>query len=333
MARPVSRTTRTQRVMVSLVRRKSSQTGCGPALISGFAALPNLPGSDPDHQPMGPLPAAVGMAFMEEAEEENKKAEKEKELRNYKPYVSKRRTPQQPPQSQDGTSPMPPPSRQSSTSSESSSVVHFGTKEALTTAHDNLHTRLAPFWSSILPNRRVLFDVHAIPPDADRSDLTNTSADESPETRPIHSFQLITDGNGHFSKTVVIPWEKLCSSPSTVAAAFDTKSSSEALLGWNLKIRSRLDYEDLPPAESDRSYRERLRRAVSAYGVDAVDAPPSTSRSTQPGADEVILNNPQEPQVVQWTSIKVGRADGVHIISDLVSLRLPLPPSLLRHSD
>jgi hypothetical protein len=317
--------------MVSLVRRKSSQTGCGPALISGFAALPNLPGSDPDHQPMGPLPAAVGMAFMEEAEEENKKAEKEKELRNYKPYVSKRRTPQQPPQSQDGTSPMPPPSRQSSTSSESSSVVHFGTKEALTTAHDNLHTRLAPFWSSILPNRRVLFDVHALPPDTDtdRSD----SADESPETRPIHSFQLITDGNGHFSKTIVIPWEKLCSSPSTVAAAFDTKSSSEALLGWNLRIRSRLDYEDLPPAESDRSYRERLRRAVSAYGVDAVDAPPSTSRPTQPGTEEVVLNNPKEPQVVQWTSIKVGRADGVHIISDLVSLRLPLPPSLLRHSD
>jgi hypothetical protein len=268
---------------------------------------------------MGPLPAAVGMAFMEEAEEETKKAEKEKEVRNYKPYVSKRRTTQPP--LQDGTSPMPPPSRQSSTSSESSSVVHFGTKEALTTAHDNLHTRLAPFWSSILPNRRVLFDVHALPPDTDtdRSD----SADESPETRPIHSFQLITDGNGHFSKTVVIPWEKLCSSPSTVAAAFDTKSSSEALLGWNLKIRSRLDYEDLPPAESDRSYRERLRRAVSAYGVDAVDTPPSTSRSTQPRADEVILNNPKEPQVVQWTSIKVGRADGVHIISDLVSLHSP----------
>jgi hypothetical protein len=272
---------------------------------------------------MGPLPAAVGMAFMEEAEEENKKAEKEKEVRNYKPYVSKRRTTQPP--LQDGTSPLPPPSRQSSTSSESS-VVHFGTKEALTTAHDNLHSRLAPFWSSILPNRRVLFDVHAIPPDTDHPDLTNTTADESPETRPIHSFQLITDGNGHFSKTIVIPWEKLCSSPSTVAAAFDSKSSSNALLGWNLKIRSRLDYEDLPPAESDRSYRERLRRAVSAYGVDAVDAPPSTPRSTQPGTDEVILNSPKEPQVVQWTSIKVGRADGVHIISDLVSLPLPLLP-------
>jgi len=345
MARPASRTTRTQRVMVSLVRRKSAiyhvisrtlhytqsmQSGSGWSLISGFAALPNLPGSDPDHQPMGPLPAAVGMAFMEEAEEENKKAEKEKAVRNYKPYVSKRRATQQP--LQDSTSPMPPPSRQSSTSSESSSVVHFGTKEALTTAHDNLHTRLAPFWSSILPNRRVLFDVHAIPPDSDHSDLTDTAANESPETRPVHSFQLITDGNGHFSKTIVIPWEKLCSSPSTVAAAFDTKSSSGALLGWNLRIRSRLDYEDLPPAESDRSYRERLRRAVSAYGVDAVDAPPSTSRSTQPGADEVVLNSPKEPQVVQWTSIKVGRADGVHIISDLVSPPLPPPPLLLHQS-
>ena len=315
MARPASLTTRTQRVMVSLVRRKSPIVRS--ILTLGFAALPNLPGSDPDHQPMGPLPAAVGMALMEEAEEENKKMKQEQAVKSYQPYVSKRRTPQQPLQK---GAPRLPPSRQSSTSSESS-VVHFGTKEALTTAHDNLHTRLAPFWSSILPNRRVLFDIHAIPPDTDRSNLTG--AEDSPETRPIHSFQLITDGNGHFSETIVIPWEKICSSPSTVAAAFNTKSSSDALLGWNLKIRSRLDYEDLPPAESDRSYRERLRRAVSAYGVDAVDAPPSTLRSTPPGTDEVVLNSPKEPQVVQWTTIKVGRAGGVHIISDLVGLHSP----------
>lgn len=300
--------------------------------MSGFAALPNLPGSDPDHQPMGPLPAAVGMAFMEEAEEENKKAEQERELRSYKPYVSKRRTTTpQPPQNQEGqSSVLPTPSRQSSTSSETSSIVHFGTKEALTTAHDNLHTRLAPFWSSILPNRRVLFDVHALPPNTNASDATtkNVDIDDAEGSQPIHSFQLITDGNGHFSKTIVIPWEKLCSSPSTVAAAFNSKSSSDALLGWNLKIRSRLDYEDLPPAESDRSYRERLRRAVSAYGVDAVDAPPSTSSSTRSVGEEVVLNSPKEPQVVQWTSIRVGRADGVHIISDLVS-----PPLLFRSPD
>lgn len=319
MARPASRTTRTQRVMVSLVRRKIVLASL--VLTVGFAALPNLPGQDPDHQPMGPLPAAVGMAFLEEAEENDKKAAREKEIKTYKPYVSKRRITT----SENRNTPTPAPtrpSRQSSSSSDSSSVAHFSTTEALTSAHDNLHRRLAPFWSNILPNRRVLFDVYATPQAERQSSvepIDSEDAEACEQTEPIHSFQLITDSNGHFSQTIVVPWENLCSTPSTAAAAFDSsaKSPQDALLGWQLRVRSRLDYEDLPPAESDQSYRERLRRAVSAYGTDAVDTP---SRSAQAEPEKVVLNDPREPQVVQWTSIRVGRADGVHIISDLVRI-------------
>jgi hypothetical protein len=310
--------------------------------MSGFAALPNLPGTDPDHQPMGPLPAAVGMAFMEEAEEESKKAAKDKEVKTYAPYVSKRRVAH--PQEHPGPSRMPP-SRQSS---QSSVDTHFTTSEAVTTAHDNLHTRLAPFWSSILPNRRVLFDVYAYPPgSAPEQALDTTSNDLDKETEssyhpdPIYSFQLITDANGHFSRTIVIPWERLCSTPSTVAAAFTSTSKDyhNALLGWNLRLRSRLDYEDLPAKDDERSYRERLRRAVSSYGVDAVDEQPTPARSKEVGAEKVLLNDPKEPQVVEWTSIQIGREDGVHIISDLVcsscttDLRANDQDDTVKHSD
>jgi hypothetical protein len=281
--------------------------------MTGFASLPNLPGTDPDHQPMGPLPAAVGMAFFEDADQDAKKDAQEKEIKSYKPYVSKRR-PNLPQQESSHRIPRPP-SRQSS---QSSSDTHFSTSEALTSAHDNLHRRLAPFWSSILPNRRVLFDVYANPPSTDRHPSVDSGSEQDHDAdttrgEPVYSFQLITDANGHFSKTIVIPWENLCSTPSTAAAAFSSASQDyrQALLGWNLKVRSRLDYEDLPSAEDSRSYRERLRRAVSSYGVDAVDTP------AEP--DKVVLNDPKEPQVVEWTSIRVGRADGVHIISDLVS--------------
>lgn len=296
-------------------------------LITGFAALPSLPGTDPDHQPMGPLPAAVGMAFMEEAEEDIKKAAKDKEVKTYAPYVSKRRAAHL--QEQPGPSRIAP-SRQSS---QSSIDTHFSTNEAVTTAHDNLHTRLAPFWSNILPNRRVLFDVYAYPPGSNPKSSPNRPsndldkhADSSDHPDPLYSFQLITDANGHFSKTIVIPWERICSTPSTVAAAF--KSTSEdyhhALLGWDLRLRSRLDYEDLPIKDDERSYRERLRRAVSSYGVDAVDEQSTQTRNREDAEEKVLLNDPKEPQVVEWTSIRVGREDGVHVISDLVSQSLCL---------
>ncbi len=82
-------------------------------------------------------------------------------------------------------------------------------------------------------------------------------------------------------------------------------------------MRARLDYEVLPVSEDDRSYRERLRRATSSYGVNASDAP--TARSAVDKPDAVSLYTPGEPKIVQWATIKVGRADGIHVISDLVS--------------
>lgn len=368
---------RTQRVIISVVRRESSSIykvlGVSLALIYlGFAALPNLPGMNPDNQPMGPIPTAVGMAFMEQAEEESDE-EREAERRRrhqigtplpkpqegstsataqlpYKPYVSRRRTTPaiSPITPLEGASPLS--ANDSSNTSRpasirtlsrqpsiASSVDAFTGQEEIRSAHLNLNARLAPFWSSVLPSRRVLFDIYASPPTTrDPGDDDETADKAAPPEEPLHSFEFYTDGNGHFSQVVVVPWEKLCTTPSTVGAVFDAKGQEGVpLQDWNLRLRSRLDYEVLPVEESEMSYKDRIRRALSSYGVDAVDpvtAPPKpaqhagTAREAGPEeaqipiTEKLSLNTPGEPQVVEWTTIRVGRAGGVHLISDLVSL-------------
>lgn len=320
---------------------------------------------------MGPLPAAVGMAFLEQAAEddgEGGKADRERHQPHNLPYTPrKKRTPSVAPSvaiensiraSSSGTAAPPPgpsgsapsPSRPSSIrspsrqSSVSSTDTAFADKASIRTAHTNLNARLAPFWSSVLPSRRVLFDIYALPPDAEFPKSPTQPADpekdddelmdkRAPDQDPLHSFEFFTDNNGHFSEVVVVPWEKLCTTPSTVEAVYSSTQAGTGdgphaaipLIGWKLILRSRLDYEVLPVAESDLSYRQRIKRAVSSYGVDAVDtsAPRSTagdpSAAATAGMEKISLNTPGEPIVIEYTTIRVGSAGGVHIISDLVS--------------
>lgn len=293
----------------------------------GFAALPNI--TDPEHQPMGPLPTAVGVAMAEEADESARSGGQTEPLKDYATYKSKRQRAaaaagQGSAPSSSAGSIRAPPSRQSSVSSTDTAFVG---KEAVESAHQNLEARLAPFWSSILPNRRVLFDVYPAAQETD-SDPRDVS-----QIVPLVSFQVVTDDNGHFSKTIVIPGDKL------LQAIPEAKGSTGYQPKWKLRVRARLDYEVLPVSEDDRSYRERLRRATSSYGVNASDAP--TARSAVDKPDAVSLYTPGEPKIVRWATIKVGRADGIHVISDLVSprcgslnnMRLTSQDDTVKHSD
>jgi hypothetical protein len=337
---------------------------------------------NPEDQPLGPLPAAVGMAFLEQAAEDDsdergsrsRAAASQPGALHDLPYVArKKRTPTGTPSipaEESGQTPSRPASIRSVSrqSSVSSTDTAFVDKASIRTAHTNLNARLAPFWSSVLPSRRVLFDIYACPPSqgfeksSTAPEDTEKDDDEmldkrAPAQDPLHSFEFYTDGNGHFSNIVVIPWEKLCTTPSTVEAVFDSTGATSAerpdasspLIGWKLMLRSRLDYEVLPVAESDMSYRQRIRRAISSYGVDAVDAPEPATRSTPAettaaaaaaAVEKLSLNTPGEPQVIEWTTIRVGSAAGVHIISDLVSVGAFLTSQVLiiqddtvKHSD
>lgn len=296
---------------------------------TGFAALPSLPGSNPDNEPMGPLPTAVGMAFMEqgleEEEAEKKKSTGAMEHRQYDTYQSRRQRARQTNSSSDsansseqssiaGPSRRPRMASTMSTSSISTQNSAFVDDEAVSTGHANLQKRLAPFWSTALPNRRVLFDVYLVPdtPSNVESSSSSSHSTPTPPSDPIHSFELFTDNNGHFGHSAQLPWDK-------IQHAVDGSKTEKK----KLKIRARLDYEPLLPEETNSSYRARVQRAISSYGRDANDALPQDQPRTQeepPSLDSLSLNSPDEPQVIQWTDIRVGSGGGIHIISDLVRL-------------
>lgn len=200
------------------------------------------------------------------------------------------------------------PSRQSSIASSISSqnTVFIG-DEAVTSAHRTLQQRLAPFWSTVLPSRRVLFDIYILP---DEGGTISPEARVEERRRlfeqqdPLHSFEVFTDKNGHFSQTAQIPWE-------VVQKFADSDSKPK-----RLEVRARLDYEVIPPTDDSNSYRARAQRAISTYGRNATD------RSLNvPSLESLSLNTPGEPQVVEWAEMRVSRAGGVHIISDLVGRR------------
>lgn len=276
---------------------------------------------------MGPIPTAVGMALLEEGDErdqeEMRKAEEEKEkqqVKQYSVYKSKRQRALQEGGSSGASSTAginanrpAPPSRTNSLYSVQSTDTAFTGKEAVIGAHRNLQIRTAPFWSSILPNRRILLDIYAIPPPTSSSGASNQETKEPPaEEHALFSFELTTDGNGHFTRVLTIPWETLCTNPPSVAMAFEADESQKT--AWMLKIRARLDYEVFDPSNNNEGYRSRIKRAIAKYGEDASDG----LDGIQEGLKRVALNSPGEPQVVQWTEVRIGSAKGVHIISDLV---------------
>lgn len=262
--------------------------------------------------------SAVGVAFMEEALEE----EQTPQHRPYAPYQSRRRrtTPDHAHTTiEPGTArPFPPtPSRQSSVSSQQTSFIG---EEEVSTAHRNLQERLSPFWSTVLPNRRVLFDVYLQPePEGENSE---DGGEMIGDQAPIYSFEVLTDANGHFAHTGQIPWD-----------AVRGAATGPDLRQQRLRIRARLDYEALPPLETRSSYKARAQRALQTYGQGA----PRPADRSMPAMERLSLNSPEEPQVVQWTDIRVGRADGIHIISDMASThpsaRADRQDDTVKHSD
>lgn len=238
-------------------------------------------------------------------------------------------------------------------STDSSGATFVG-HEAIASAHETLQRRIAPFWSTILPNRRVLVDVYAVPPsgstrgrgggakreaysdgsgstpDAHAKDI-NTDADtaDTHAQATLTSFEIITDSNGHFSRVITIPWEKICTTPAAVAMAFEVDKRKK--LDWEVRVRTRLDYEvfEYESGEGEggtsRSrggnggtgggggggggggYRERIRRAMATYGVDAIDGP---SGGAQAGAvPRMMPPRPETPSRAD-SEAGTGRAAG-----------------------
>lgn len=96
--------------------------------------------------------------------------------------------------------------------------------ESIAAAHSNMNARLHPFWSSALPGRPVRIDI-------------KTDEDPGDGQEPLCSFTFDTDFQGHFSKRLVIPWERLCTDASSIARVFGVAERNK---GWTLRISAKL---------------------------------------------------------------------------------------------
>jgi hypothetical protein len=96
------------------------------------------------------------------------------------------------------------------------------TAESIAAAHSNMNARLHPFWSSALPGRPIRINIQSI-------------SEEDAIHEPLCTFNFDTDFQGHFSKRLVIPWERLCTHPPSVSKVFQGSSDD-----WILRISAQL---------------------------------------------------------------------------------------------
>ena len=95
-----------------------------------------------------------------------------------------------------------------------SSPELFEDDSVLRKLHDNLESRLRPFWSSVLPSRPVRIRLYAAP-----EGQPTENAIHSPHG-PIAAANVTTSPDGSFEALFRVPWEHLCQHPEALHIAF-----------------------------------------------------------------------------------------------------------------
>ncbi|KAG6855561.1 hypothetical protein H0H87_001013 [Tephrocybe sp. NHM501043] len=102
--------------------------------------------------------------------------------------------------------------------------------DALRKLHDNLESRLQPFWSSVLASRTVRIYLFGSPHHY-RSPADSESDDERDEvSNPLGAQDIITAADGSFQARFVVKWEDLCQHPGALHIAFGDKLEEHDVL-------------------------------------------------------------------------------------------------------
>ncbi|KAI6014058.1 hypothetical protein BKA83DRAFT_212970 [Pisolithus microcarpus] len=88
--------------------------------------------------------------------------------------------------------------------------------------HDNLESRLRPFWASPLSSMPVQVSIFAPSP----------SSRAHHSRHPIITYELRPGSDGFFSRTIMIPWEDIRAHPGASRIANDKASLEHELLEW-----------------------------------------------------------------------------------------------------
>lgn len=135
----------------------------------------------------------------------------------------------------EGTTSLPPLADSGSSRGILSSELAFKDLTKLKHAHSNLDSRLQPFWSSSAPEQVLGLRIKTRTNGAGHGSVS--SADSA---NILVDTTVTTDSQGHFVKSLVIPWTKLCTDPASVPYIFKQHSgtaSTHDVQNWELDIK------------------------------------------------------------------------------------------------
>lgn len=222
-------------------------------------------------------------------------------------------------------SPRPKPSRQSSSAStiRGTTELAFADPSQLSLAHEYLDLRLRPFWSSVLPYRRVALTMFTVP--LKRGEAPPVPTADMFNEEPLMRTTFTTNAQGHWQHHFAIPWERICTHPPSVDMAFADDPAKDRT-DWGLVIRAELLAEEGPdnlrPATGSEEAFEVTsdgvkipRRIVGSNSFFSSNEIPN--RKDGDGETEMGLMGLGRTSVESSTVVGVSRPGGFRIISDL----------------
>ena len=196
----------------------------------------------------------------------------------------------------------------------------FDNLASLTSAHTNLDARLTPFWSKALTSRRIKFAVYTI------QGSTDTHLLEGMKTDPLWETTTSTDDQGLFTEHIVIPWDRLCTHPPSIAmACCDPKDSGTS--DWRLLLKAGIDRasdgeeDSITRGAEHRQGSSQQSQELPLHSNGKQDHGARAPHPLENAVDQargIIANHLSVPASTQIT-IAVSEPKGVRVISDLVS--------------
>jgi len=201
-------------------------------------------------------------------------------------------------------------------------------------AHENLDARLRPFWSKILPHRQISLSVYTIALPGDGRRVPETEEIGEPLIRNI----IRSDAQGQFNYSMFIPWEILSAHPPSISS-ISARNEDVDQLGWALVIVAELlPDEQIPLCATSTSLpaKPALRRVCNGGsengGLQQSEGRSTRSLGTSDASEEVSMSikdhvtTPASDLDRSLTKariareiVRVSRAGGIRVVSDLVS--------------
>lgn len=205
-------------------------------------------------------------------------------------------------------------------SRSNTSEIAFTNPQYLSLAHEYLDARLRPFWSSVLPFRRVALSMYTIPLKAGEAPPTPDA--QLLKQEPLMRTTFTTNGQGHFAHHFVIPWQRICTHPHSVPMAFADDPANDRT-DWGLVIHAELLSEEGPDrliqaTSSDVPYEQRLpKRVSSATSFFSSAEPPNQNDGDGNEEMGLMALGLSRTAVVSNVVVGISRPGGIRVISDL----------------